>query len=116
MRYSIPTVIIHLPSYTALISIQRAGIDQICHSLAQQSEFIKTTSPLKDTILILSDEATELYLYTFHQRPLDIPGFVEMVAKVDVDKLGQFLLHTPEGIKIYWDTSFRRADPRVYGD
>jgi len=111
---SVTSTAMGFSEYKERISNRLAGINQTSQSLTQQAEFIKSTSTLEDTVLLLSDEATELYLYTNHPRPLDIPGFGELVAKADLHQLEQFLRHPPEGSKIYWDTSFRPADPRIY--
>ena len=113
---SFASIAIHFPEYSELIGTRLGTVGQANQALIQQSEFIRETSTPQDTILILSDDATELYLYTGHQRPLDIPGFSELVMKADVNKLNEYLSHPPKGIKIYWDTSFRIADPRMYNN
>ena len=54
-------------------------------------KFIKNNSHQGDQILILSNLAPELYLYTNTPRPLPIPGFTEIVFKSDMEKIYDFL-------------------------
>ena len=68
-----------------------ATIRQENPALSFQAQFIRSTSQSNEPVLILSNSATELSLYTNHIRPVNVPSFSELVLKADVEKINAFL-------------------------
>ena len=82
--------------------------------LISEVEYINTTSKPSDPILILSHFAPELYLYSNHSRPINGPGFAELILKKDVEYVNLFLAHPPKGAKIYWEPEFQDFRPSTF--
>jgi hypothetical protein len=105
----------NLPSYWDLIFARKSGIlDGIPSKLIGKTEFIKTNSHQGDQILILSNLAPELYLYTNTPRPLPVPEFVEIVLKSDMEIVTDFLRMPPMNAKIFWNPTFLTIEPTQF--
>jgi len=84
-------------------------------TLNDKINFIKTNSHQGDQILILSNLAPELYLYTNTPKPLRVPGFGgELVLKSDAEEIFDFLRMPPMNAKIFWDPTFLAFDPTQF--
>jgi len=112
---SIVSIITNLPPYWDLISARKSGIlDGMPSSLIGKIKFIKNHSYQGDQILILSNFAPELYLYTNTPRPLPIPSFTEIVLKSDMEMVSDFLRMPPMNAKIFWDPKFQLIEPTQF--
>ena len=89
-------------------------LDGMPDTLRDKIIFIKSNSHQEDQILIISNLAPELYLYTGTPRPLHVPGFGELVLKSDTEKILNFLRMPPMNAKIFWDPTFIRFDPAQF--
>lgn len=115
MSASMLSVLVAMPAYLDVIAYRQKAIAQGQPDfIKQQVEFIQSTARPGDQILVLSDYAPELYLYTEYPRPLPIAGFGEIIFKKEWEIIHQFLSNPPQGAKIYWDTSFNELDPSSY--
>lgn len=111
-----------LPDYISIINTRLSQIQKgIPPNLLNDVQFIQQTSQQEDVILIFSDYAPELYLYTNHQRPVNIAGFGEIILVQDIQKIDSFLTDPPLHAKIYWDKRFYdindyyyKIDPYMY--
>ena len=114
---SLVSITINLPSYWDLISTRKSGIlDGMPDTLNDKIKFIKTNSHQGDQILILSNLAPELYLYTNTPRPLPVPGFYEIVLNSDMEKIYDFLRMPPINAKIFWEPAFLKIEPAQFPD
>ncbi len=112
---SILSIAVNFPLYRDLISTRISGIlDGIPNTLHDEIEFIKSNSDRGNQILILSNLAPELYLYTNTPRPLPVPGFGELVLRSDTEKIFSFLRVPPMNAKIFWDPTFTMFDPTQF--
>ena len=113
---SIVSITTNLPPYCDLISTRKSGIlDGMPDTLNDKIKFIKTNSRQGDQILILSNLAPELYLYTNTQRPLPVPVCCgELVLKSDMEKIYNFLRMPPMNAKIFWDPTFLMFEPTQF--
>lgn len=113
MSASFLSIFLAMPVYLGVISKRWAGVEK--HGLPlilnNEADFIHLTSSATDNVFILSDFAPELYLYTHHARPVNVPGFGELGLRKDMDKIIAFLSHPPKDAKIYWDPDFRTISP-----
>jgi hypothetical protein len=75
-------------------------------ALNSQIQFIRSTSHESDPVFILSDYAPELYLYSRHIRPLNVPGFGELALRDDTKQINDYLSNPPINGKIYWNPGF----------
>ena len=112
---SLLSIVVNFPPYWDLISMRTSGIlDGMPDTLRDKIIFIKSNSHQEDQILIISNLAPELYLYTGTPRPLHVPGFGELVLKSDTEKILNFLRMPPMNAKIFWDPTFIRFDPAQF--
>ena len=112
---SVLSITINLPPYWDLISTRKSGIlDGMPDTLLDKINFIKSNSNQEDQILILSNLAPELYLYTDTPRPLPVPGFAELELKSDIEKILDYLRMPPMNAKIFWDPTFLAFNPTQF--
>ncbi len=109
---SILSVLDHITVYQSLIGVRLAGIRSGMPSfLAGEVEYIKKHVHDQDRVMIFSDYAPELYLYTNIRRALPVPGFgYDLVLKSDMDKVINFLENPPPNTKMFWDPTFTTVD------
>ena len=110
------TIILNFSTISELIAARMATIRQENPALSLQAQFIRSTSQSNEPVLILSNYATELSLYTNHIRPVNVPSFSELGLKADVEKINAFLLHPPKNAKIYWGPDFELIDPHHFAN
>jgi hypothetical protein len=104
---SITSIAISLGEYQNLIKTRWMAIQTgTPDNLRKDARFIQATSRAEDRVLIISDYAPELYLYTNHSRPINVAGFGELVLTADLQQIKDFLNHPPDDARIYWDTRF----------
>jgi len=109
---SLLSVLVILQAYLNVISEQWSGVLTGTPALITvETDFIRSTSNTSDKVFILSDLAPELSLYTGHARPVNVPGFGELILRKDMDTINAFLSHPPKGAKIYWDPGFEPIKP-----
>ena len=112
---SVVSITTNLPPYWELISMRKSGIlDGMPDTLNDKIDFIKIHSHKGDEILILSNLAPELYLYTNYPRPLPVPGFTEIVLQSDMEIVSDFLRMPPMNAKIFWDPTFQIFNPTQF--
>ncbi len=97
----------NIPSYVEIIRERIAVVLKgTPPDFLQEVEFIQSTSKPDDPVFIISDYAPELYLYTLHRPPINVPSFDEIFLYTDVNKMVDFLRNPPQNAKIYWDQRF----------
>jgi hypothetical protein len=112
---SLVSIFTNLPSYFQVIQTRITRVEQgIPPTLAEDIKAIQETSTPNDTVFIISDYAPELYLYTQHINPLNIPGFGELILHKDIDTIDNFLKDPPVNAKIYWDKRFYEINPYYF--
>ena len=114
---SVVSIAIHFPPYLNLISTRTSGrLSGMPDTLRAKIEFIKSNSDQDDQILILSNLAPLLYLYTNAPNPLPVPGFIELILKSDLELIYNFLEMPPANAKIFWAPTFTMVDPTHFLD
>ena len=109
------SIAVNFTPYGDLISARISGVlDGMPDTLRGKIKFINSNSHQGDQILILSNLAPELYLYTNTPRPLPVPGFTEIVLKSDTEIISDFLREPPVNAKIFWDPTFPMFDPNKF--
>jgi hypothetical protein len=112
---SILSIASYFSIYRALIASRMSGISAgIPDRVRQGIELIQSKTHKGDKVLILSDFAPELYLYTNRTRPLVVPGFGELALNDDIKKITGFLASPPDNAFVYWDTRFSIITPTQF--
>lgn len=107
LSFSILNSIFYLPYNQNLVARRQAGIDEgVPLSLQNKIDLINANKKPESQVIIFSHYAPELYLYTKTPRALPIPSFIELVLRSDLDKIIQFIEHSPDNAQVYLDLSF----------
>jgi len=80
-------------------------------ALNHKIDFITNNSRQGDPVLILSNLAPVLYLYSNNPRPIPVPDFIEIFLQKDMKIITNFLKTPPVNAKIFWDPTFHMFEP-----